>query len=789
MAIPTLVDLIVSGSSVALRYSEALSSILPRVNRFIIKINGKRVYATGPATLSADGTTILLKLADPVAAGAKVTLTYGSVNGAEKPGFGDIRSLANGQKAAFLRDSLVINRTLVPTVAISSSASALKAGETATITFYFSEVPSGFTATDIATSGGSLSGLVVSTDPKIYTATFTPTAGSSGTASIAVASGSYTDAAGNSGAGGSSAPISFDTLAPTLAISSSASALKAGETATISFTFSEVPSGFTATDIATSGGSLSGLVVSTDPKIYTATFTATAGSSGTASIAVASGSYTDVAGNSGAGGSSAPISVDTLAPTLAISSDKGTLKAGETATILFSFSEIPSGFDASDINTSGGSLSALSSTADPQVFSALFTPTPGAAGTASIAVAAGLYSDAAGNSTVTPADFQINLESGLVSLSVGLSASTDTGTLADGITSLSRVSLIGQGQGGVTVSLRGTALRAVISGDGAFQLTEVPLATGNNVLTLDLLDGNGNSVASRELPLTLEPPAIGPKPEDPVLAWNRVALEAIQRDASLPPYATRALAMQAIAVLDTLAAIDGTPAFLVGLDAPAGVPAGAAVAAASARVLSYLYPSQKNLFLEKRDTDLQAYTDAVARQAAVELGEGVADVVIALRDNDGWDRFVVEDVGNQPGQWRPTPPAFDLPQAPHWAQLTPFSLQSGSQFRPDEPSAFTSAAYAEALNEVKSLGSATSSTRTAEQTQMARFWADGLGSTTPPGHWNQIADQQATADGFGSGSAARLLAILNVALADSSNASWDAKDAYDVGRTVTGSRT
>jgi hypothetical protein len=246
--------------------------------------------------------------------------------------------------------------------------------------------------------------------------------------------------------------------------------------------------------------------------------------------------------------------------------------------------------------------------------------------------------------------------------------------------------------------------------------------------------------------------------------------------------------MQAIAVLDTLAAIDGTPAFLVGLAAPAGVPAGAAVAAASARVLSYLYPSQKNLFIEKRDTDLQAYADAAARQAAVELGEGVADVVIALRDNDGWNRFVVEDVGNQPGQWRPTPPAFDLPQAPHWAQLTPFSLQSGSQFRPDEPPALTSVAYAEALNEVKSLGSATSSTRTAEQTQIARFWADGLGSYTPPGHWNQIADQQATADGFGYGSAARLLAILNVALADSSIASRDAKYAYDLWRPVTAIR-
>jgi Ca2+-binding RTX toxin-like protein len=888
MTIPTLIDLVVSGSSVALRYSEALSSILPSVNRFIIKVNGKRVYATGQATLNVDGTTILLKLTDPVAADAKVTLAYGSINGAEKPGFGDIRSLANGQKVAFLRDSSVINRTLAPTVAISSSASTLKVGETATISFTFSDIPSGFTAADIATSGGSLSGLVVSSDPKVYTAIFTPTAGSSGTASISVAAGSYSDAAGNSGAGGSSAPISFDTLAPTLAISSSASTLKVGETATISFTFSDIPSGFTAADIATSGGSLSGLVVSSDPKVYTAIFTPTegssgtasiavasgsytdaagnsgaggssasisfdtlaptlaissdkgtlkagetatilfsfseipsefdasdittsggslsalsstadpkvfsalftptAGSSGTASIAVASGSYTDAAGNSGAGGSSASISFDTLAPTLAISSDKGTLKAGETATILFSFSEIPSGFDASDITTSGGSLSALSTTADPQVFSALFTPTPGAAGTASISVAAGLYSDAAGNSTVTPADLQINLESGLVSLSVGLSASTDTGTPGDGITSLSRVSLIGQGQGGVTVSLRGTALRAVISGDGAFQLTEVPLATGDNVLTLDLLDGNGNSVASRELPLTLQAPPGETSPEDPVLAWNRVALEAIQRDASLPTYATRALAMQAIAVLDTLAAIDGTPAFLVGLAAPVGVPSGAAVAAASARVLSYLYPSQKNLFLEKRDTDLQAYTDAAARQAAVELGEGVADVVIALRDNDGWDRFVVENVGNQPGQWRPTPPAFDLPQAPHWAQLTPFSLQSGSQFRPDAPPALTSAAYAEALNEVKSLGSATSSTRTGEQTQIARFWADGLGSYTPPGHWNQIADQQATADGFGYGSAARLLAILNVALADSSIAAWDAKYAYDLWRPVTAIR-
>jgi hypothetical protein len=103
-----------------------------------------------------------------------------------------------------------------------------------------------------------------------------------GAAAISVAAGSYTDAAGNAGGAGITPPLSYDTLAPTLAISSSASTLKTGETATITFSFSEVPSGFSAADITTSGGSLSGLAVSSDPKVYTATFTPTSGSSGTA---------------------------------------------------------------------------------------------------------------------------------------------------------------------------------------------------------------------------------------------------------------------------------------------------------------------------------------------------------------------------------------------------------------------------------------------------------------------------------------------------------------------------
>ncbi|MEY4809580.1 MAG: hypothetical protein RLZZ206_3969, partial [Cyanobacteriota bacterium] len=206
--------------------------------------------------------------------------------------------------------------TQAPSLAITTSTAGLIAGQTATITFTFSEAPSGFTAAAITTTGGAISGLAATADPAVYTATFTPTAGSSGTAAISVAAGSYSDAAGNAGGAGTTPALSYDTLAPTLSISSSASTLKVGETATISFTFSEVPSGFTAADITTSGGAISGLVVSTDPKVYTATFTPTAGSSGTAAISVAAGSYSDAAGNAGGAGTTPALSYDTLAPTL-----------------------------------------------------------------------------------------------------------------------------------------------------------------------------------------------------------------------------------------------------------------------------------------------------------------------------------------------------------------------------------------------------------------------------------------------------------------------------------------
>src|SRR5204862_8335459 len=113
---------------------------------------------------------------------------------------------------------------------------------------------------------------------------------------------------------------------------------------------------------------------------------------------------------------------------------------------------------------------------------------------------------------------------------------------------------------------------------------------------------------------------------------------------------------------------------------------------------------------------------------------------------------------------------------------------AGSQFRPAPPPALTSAEYAAAFNEVKDLGRVDSTTRTAEQTQIAKFWNDGLGTAFAFGYWNKIAQSVATEQGLSLGSDARLFALLNVATADAIISCWDAKYAYNLWRPVTAIR-
>jgi membrane-associated phospholipid phosphatase len=115
-------------------------------------------------------------------------------------------------------------------------------------------------------------------------------------------------------------------------------------------------------------------------------------------------------------------------------------------------------------------------------------------------------------------------------------------------------------------------------------------------------------------------------------------------------------------------------------------------------------------------------------------------------------------------------------------------MTSGNEFRPAGPPALTSQAYADALNQVQAIGSSTSATRTQDQTDIANFWADGGGTFTPPGHWNQIAQDVSLQRGLSLAENAQMLFALNVAEADSGIASWDAKYAYNFWRPITAIR-
>jgi len=289
--------------------------------------------------------------------------------------------------------------TLAPTVQLASSASMLKAGQAADITLTFSEAPIGLALSDLSCSSGTLSALAASADPKVFHVTFTPAANFDGTARVDIAAGSYTDAAGNAGMAGSlTAGLRIDSLAPKVQLSSSASALRAGQTADITLAFSEVPVGFTLSDLRASSGTLSGLTATADPKVFHTTYTPAANFEGTADIGIAAGSYTDGFGNGGDAGSlMAALRVDTLSPTLKISASQMTLKAGSVSTLTFTFSEAPVGFTLADVTATHGTVRNLKATSNPLVFSAELVPEKAYVGPASVQVGAGSYTDAALN--------------------------------------------------------------------------------------------------------------------------------------------------------------------------------------------------------------------------------------------------------------------------------------------------------------------------------------------------------------------------------------------------------
>jgi len=271
---------------------------------------------------------------------------------------------------------------------------------------------------------------------------------------------------------------------------------------------------------------------------------------------------------------------------------------------------------------------------------------------------------------------------------------------------------------------------------------------------------------------------------DEVTFWNSIALDIMRESMTHPPRVGRDLAIVHSSIYDALNAIDRmhTPLFYQpSLAGPASREA--AVAAAAHEALVGLYPTYETSLNGLFNARLAAIPDGRARDTGIALGRSVADNMLTLRASDGWNAGSVYEGGTKPGQWRPTPPGFQPALAPHWGNVKPFAIPGVEEFRPGPPPALGSHEYAVALNETKLLGASDSTVRTPDQTQIAEFWNDYPGLTAAPaGKWNLIAQTLGEQQGNTLAQNARMLALLNVSLADVGIVCWDTKYTYGLWR-------
>jgi hypothetical protein len=226
----------------------------------------------------------------------------------------------------------------------------------------------------------------------------------------------------------------------------------------------------------------------------------------------------------------------------------------------------------------------------------------------------------------------------------------------------------------------------------------------------------------------------------------------------------------------------GGEPLVVDLRGPRNASAEAAAAAAARTALDALLPSQRPSIDAFFQSSLARIGSGARVDRAVRFGERVADAVLAARANDSASGTPPEFVpGTGPGEYRLTPPAFAPAAFTQAAHVRPFALQSPSQFRPAPPPASTSARYAEHFAEVHALGELKSTTRTADETAIGKFW----GAAPVWVVWNQVADQAGVGFGNTLEQNARLLALVDTTLADSAIALYDAKYAYHRWRPIT----
>jgi len=256
----------------------------------------------------------------------------------------------------------------------------------------------------------------------------------------------------------------------------------------------------------------------------------------------------------------------------------------------------------------------------------------------------------------------------------------------------------------------------------------------------------------------------------PVLAWNAVLLDAIRAETTPPALASRNLAIAHLVLDDTCRDATGRPVVLAAIS--------------GCMVSTALYPSRRGQFEQVRD---QMLAEVSPEPTAAEWAGAMrcASDLLEERSDDGASRSVTYIPRARRGDWRRTPPFYRPPELPQWPDVRTFAIVDPKALVPAGPPSVESPAFLTALDEVGRLGARTSTERTADQTVVARFWSDFSYTTTPPGHWNEIAADVARARRLDERTTARLFAALNVAMSDAGVVCWEAKYRHNFWRPVT----
>ena len=399
-------------------------------------------------------------------------------------------------------NNYIVNDTVAPTASIVVSDTALRIGETSTVTITFSEAVSGFTAADLTVANGTLSGLSTSDGGITWTATLTPDAPVTDTSNLIVLNNTgVADLNGNAGVGTTNSNnYAIDTQRPTATIVVADTALRAGETSVVTITFSEAVSGFTTADLTVANGTVTGLSSSDGGITWTGTLTPSASITDTSNlITLDNTGIADLAGNAGSGTTdSNNYAVDTQRPTATIVVADNALNIGETSLVTITFSEAVTGFTLADLTVANGSLSGLSSSDGGITWTATLTPSASVSDATNLIILANTgVADAAGNNgsgTTSSNNYAVDTQRPTASIVVA-----DT-SLSVGETSLVTITFNEAVTGFTAADLtvvNGT-VTGLSSGDGGITWTGTltPSASTSDASNLITLDNTGVSDAA-----------------------------------------------------------------------------------------------------------------------------------------------------------------------------------------------------------------------------------------------------------------------------------------------------